>query len=90
MFCLIVNCCVFGFVYVCYMMYVSCILCLWQVCEDEILEFEFYMIEYCFFVVKGGVENSYGKVNILLQIFIFKGFVDSFLLVFDLGYVVQV
>lgn len=90
MLCLIVNCCVFGLVYVCYMTHVSCILCLWQVREDEISELEFHMTENCPLAVKGGVENSYGKVNILLQTFISKGFVDSFSLVSDLGYVAQV
>lgn len=48
------------------------------------------MTENCPLAVKGGVENSYGKVNILLQTFISKGFVDSFSLVSDLGYVAQV
>lgn len=62
----------------------------WQVREDEISELEFHMTENCPLSVKGGVENSYGKVNILLQTFISKGFVDSFSLVSDLGYVAQV
>ena len=48
------------------------------------------MADSCFFYVKGGVENSYGKVNILLQTFISRGHVDSFSLVSDLGYVAQV
>ena len=74
----------------CYVTHVSCILCLWQVREDEISELEFHMTENCPLAVKGGVENSYGKVNILLQTFISKGFVDSFSLVSDLGYVAQV
>lgn len=62
----------------------------WQVREDEISELEFHIIENRPLPVKGGVENSYGKVNILLQTFISKGFVDSFSLVSDLGYVAQV
>jgi len=48
------------------------------------------MVDDCYFLVKGGVENSYGKVNILLQTFISRGYVDSFSLVSDLGYVAQV
>lgn len=48
------------------------------------------MVDDCYFLVKGGVENSYGKVNILLQTFISRGCVDSFSLVSDLGYVAQV
>lgn len=62
----------------------------WQVREDEISELEVHMIEHCPLPVKGGVENNYGKINILLQTFISKGFVDSFSLVSDLGYVAQV
>lgn len=60
-----------------------------KVREDEIPELEFHMADSCFFYVKGGVENSYGKVNILLQTFISRGHVDSFSLVSDLGYVAQ-
>ena len=48
------------------------------------------MVDDCYFLVKGGVENTYGKVNILLQTFISRGYVDSFSLVSDLGYVAQV
>jgi len=62
----------------------------WQVREDEISELEVHMIEHCPLPVKGGVENNYGKINILLQTFISKAFVDSFSLVSDLGYVAQV
>ena len=40
--------------------------------------------------VKGGVENSYGKVNILLQVYISKEAVESFSLTSDLAYVAQV
>ena len=45
--------------------------------------------EYCHVVVKGGVENSYGKVNILLQSFVSHGLVDTFSLVSDMNYVSQ-
>ncbi|KAL9968716.1 hypothetical protein ACROYT_G020835 [Oculina patagonica] len=60
-----------------------------KVREDETSELEFHMSEHCPLPVKGGVENGYGKINILLQTFISKGFVDSFSLVSDLGYVAQ-
>ena len=40
--------------------------------------------------VKGGVENSYGKVNILLQVYISREAVESFSLTSDLAYVAQV
>lgn len=40
--------------------------------------------------VKGGVENFYGKVNILLQVYILREAVESFSLTSDLAYVAQV
>ena len=40
--------------------------------------------------IKGGVENEYGKVNILLQSYISKSPVDSFSLVSDMSYIAQV
>lgn len=36
------------------------------------------------------MENSYGKINILLQTYISRGEVDSFSLISDLSYVAQV
>jgi activating signal cointegrator complex subunit 3 len=43
----------------------------------------------CFLEVKGGVENQYGKVNILLQSYISQARVDSFSLVSDMSYIAQ-
>lgn len=40
--------------------------------------------------VAGGSENTYGKVNILLQTYISHGRVDNFSLVSDQAYVAQV
>lgn len=62
-----------------------------QVREDEMTELEEHLHGDCVvFPVKGGVENSYGKVNILLQTYIARGHVESFSLVSDLAYVAQV
>ena len=44
----------------------------------------------CNLPASGGVENAHGKVNVLLQTYISRGFVDSFSLVSDLAYVAQV
>ena len=44
----------------------------------------------CVLSVKGGVENSYGKVNILLQVYVSREAVESFSLTSDLAYVAQV
>ena len=57
--------------------------------EDEISELEIHQ-SVCRLPVQGGVENSYGKVNILLQTYISRGAVDSFSLTSDLSYVAQV
>ena len=45
--------------------------------------------EYCELPVKGGAENVHGKVNILLQTFIFRGRVRSFSLISDMTYITQ-
>ena len=58
--------------------------------EDEIPELEKLMSECWLGPIKGGVENEYGKVNILLQSYISKSAVDSFSLVSDMSYIAQV
>ena len=44
----------------------------------------------CHVNVAGGSENTYGKVNILLQTYVSQGRVDNFSLVSDQAYVAQV
>ena len=61
-----------------------------QVREDELPELEQHLSESCVTDVKGGCENEYGKVNILLQTYISKSAVDSFSLISDMSYVAQV
>ena len=68
--------------------YVSHLL-LSQVREDEVTELEEHLHSSCCMPVKGGVENSYGKVNILLQTYISRGMVESFSLVSDHAYISQ-
>lgn len=53
-------------------------------------ELEQMLCTYCQLPAAGGVENGYGKVNILLQTYIGRGEVDSFSLISDLSYVAQV
>ena len=60
-----------------------------QVRHDESQELE-QLSEVCQTEVKGGAENEYGKVNILLQTYISQATVDSFSLISDMGYVAQV
>ena len=65
------------------------VLCSSQVREDEISELGEHL-DNCSLPVPGGIENSYGKVNILIQLFITRGFVESFSLVSDQAYCAQV
>ena len=53
-------------------------------------ELEIHMAENCMLPVAGGCENGYGKVNILLQAYISRTFMESFSLVSDQAYVAQV
>ena len=48
------------------------------------------MRESCYTDIKGGAENEYGKVNILMQTHISREQVESFSLVSDMAYVAQV
>uniref|UniRef100_A0A8C6KKY3 Activating signal cointegrator 1 complex subunit 3 n=1 Tax=Nothobranchius furzeri TaxID=105023 RepID=A0A8C6KKY3_NOTFU len=60
-----------------------------KVREEELEELEQLLCNYCELPAAGGVENGYGKVNILLQTYISRGEVDSFSLISDLSYVAQ-
>lgn len=61
-----------------------------QVRDEELEELDQLLCSYCELPAAGGVENSYGKINILLQTYISRGEVDSFSLISDLSYVAQV
>uniref|UniRef100_A0A672FSE4 Activating signal cointegrator 1 complex subunit 3 n=1 Tax=Salarias fasciatus TaxID=181472 RepID=A0A672FSE4_SALFA len=60
-----------------------------KVRDEEMEELEQMLANYCELPAAGGVENGYGKVNILLQTYIGRGEVDSFSLISDLSYVAQ-
>lgn len=60
-----------------------------QVREDELNELDFLLDEGCRVAVQGGSENSYGKVNILLQNYVSRRPVETFSLVSDMAYIVQ-
>uniref|UniRef100_A0A3Q3K309 Activating signal cointegrator 1 complex subunit 3 n=1 Tax=Monopterus albus TaxID=43700 RepID=A0A3Q3K309_MONAL len=60
-----------------------------KVRDEEIEELEELLCNSCELPAAGGVENGYGKVNILLQTYISRGEVDSFSLISDLSYVAQ-
>lgn len=49
-----------------------------KVREEEIEELDALLNNFCELSAPGGVENSYGKINILLQTYISRGEMDSF------------
>ncbi|KAK3578446.1 hypothetical protein CHS0354_037424 [Potamilus streckersoni] len=61
-----------------------------KVRDDEMEELDIVLQEHCEMNVPGGVENTYGKVNILLQAYISRQSLDSFSLVSDQAYIAQV
>ncbi|KAL4657484.1 activating signal cointegrator 1 complex subunit 3 [Arapaima gigas] len=60
-----------------------------KVRDEEIEELEQLLHNHCELPAAGGVENGYGKINILLQTYISRGEVDSFSLISDLSYIAQ-
>ncbi|XP_072409240.1 activating signal cointegrator 1 complex subunit 3 [Chiloscyllium punctatum] len=60
-----------------------------KVREEEMEELLQLLDDYCQLPVAGGAENTYGKVNILLQTYIGHGELDSFSLISDTAYVAQ-
>ncbi|XP_060726018.1 activating signal cointegrator 1 complex subunit 3 isoform X1 [Tachysurus vachellii] len=60
-----------------------------KVRDEELEELEQMLCSFCELPAAGGVENGYGKINILLQTYIGRGEVDSFSLISDLSYVAQ-
>lgn len=60
-----------------------------KVRDEEMEELDQLLCNYCELPAAGGVENGYGKINVLLQTYISRGEVDSFSLISDLSYVAQ-
>ncbi|XP_014672686.1 PREDICTED: activating signal cointegrator 1 complex subunit 3-like [Priapulus caudatus] len=60
-----------------------------KVRDDELEELDRHQMESCHLNVFGGTENTYGKVNVLIQSFISRARMDSFSLVSDAAYVKQ-
>lgn len=60
-----------------------------QVRENEVPELQKLIEASCPCQVKGGTDSSAGKVNVLLQAWISKAYIDDFALVSDSGYVSQ-
>ncbi|XP_055382886.1 activating signal cointegrator 1 complex subunit 3 [Condylostylus longicornis] len=60
-----------------------------KVRDDELEELDELTREYSEVPVQGGSENVHGKVNILMQTYLSRGFCKSFSLVSDLSYITQ-
>lgn len=60
-----------------------------KVRDDEMDELDEITRNYCEVGVQGGSENLHGKVNILMQTFLSRGFVKSFSLISDMSYITQ-
>ncbi|GAA5949316.1 hypothetical protein JCM21900_005602 [Sporobolomyces salmonicolor] len=60
-----------------------------QVRENEVEELKKLIETACPCQVKGGTESSAGKVNVLLQAYISRSYIEDFALVSDMGYVSQ-
>lgn len=60
-----------------------------KVRDDEMDELDDLNRDSCEVPVKGGSENLHGKVNILMQTYLSRGFVKSFSLVSDMSYINQ-
>lgn len=60
-----------------------------KVRDDEMDELDSLTHQYCEVVVQGGSENVHGKVNILMQTYLSRGFVKSFSLLSDMSYITQ-
>lgn len=60
-----------------------------KVRDEEMDELDYLNRECCEVPVKGGSENLHGKVNILMQTYLTRGFVKSFSLISDMSYINQ-
>lgn len=61
-----------------------------KVRDDEMDELDNLTKDNCELEVMGGSENLHGKVNILMQTYLSRGKIDSFSLISDQAYIIQV
>lgn len=60
-----------------------------KVRDDELDELDELTRNNCELQVKGGSENLHGKINILMQTYLSRGFIKSFSLMSDMSYITQ-
>lgn len=61
-----------------------------KVRDEELDELDDLTKQFCWLKVWGGSENVHGKVSILIQTYISRGFIKSFSLMSDQQYVITV
>lgn len=61
-----------------------------QVRQEELEDLDYLMDTYCEVNVPGGPENVWGKVNILMQTYLSRGYIKSLSLASDMEYITQV
>lgn len=57
--------------------------------SDEVMELEKLKKKYCPIPLRGGIESRQGKVCVLLQTYVSRGYIEGFSLVADLMYISQ-
>eukprot|EP00897_Mesotaenium_endlicherianum_P001872 jgi/Mesen1/1712/ME000138S00568 len=55
--------------------------------EEEQPELLTLRQKYCPLEVKGGIEDKFGKINVLIQVYLSRGFLDGFSLIADSSYI---
>lgn len=58
--------------------------------QEELEDLDDLLDKYCEWKVPGGVENVHGKVNILMQSYLSRGYIKSLSLSSDMEYITQV
>ncbi len=58
--------------------------------DEELDNLDTLKLDACALPVPGGSENTYGKVNILIQAHIYRERIEAFSLVSDQAYIIQV
>lgn len=63
---------------------------LFKVRQEELEDLDILIDEYCELPVAGGAENAHGKVNILMQTYLSRGYIKCLSLASDMEYITQV
>lgn len=61
-----------------------------QVRQEELEDLDKLIMDYCIVPINGGPEHTHGKVNILMQTYLSRGYIKSLSLASDMEYITQV